>query len=320
MDLTSLERRFRMAPGTTCRLADHPTDLAESGLDRAGLAELKLEAKEVLEAQVRTLARAQELLWASDRRSVLVVLQGMDTAGKDGLIRSMLTGVNPQGCDVVSFKQPSDEELDHTFLWRCMKRTPERGRIAIFNRSHYEDVLVARVRPEVVEAARLPDGPRDEDFWNARYEDIVAFERHLARNGTLVLKFFLHLSKAEQRTRLLARLDDPAKHWKFSSGDLAERSRWDAYRDAYERAITATSTVEAPWFVVPADRKWVTRTLVAAIVAGSIEALGLEVPASDPGRAAELAEARRRLEAELESVGEDSEGSSSGGAPSGEGR
>ena len=300
MDLAALERRFRIAPGSAIRLEEHPTDLADGTFDREGLAALKREAKEVLEAEVRSLARAQELLWASDRRSVLVVLQGMDTAGKDGLIRSMLTGVNPQGCDVVSFKQPSDEELDHTFLWRCMKRTPERGRIAIFNRSHYEDVLVARVRLEVLAASRLPDGPRDESFWNARYEDIVAFERHLARNGTLVLKFLLHLSREEQRRRLLARLDDPTKHWKFSPADLAERSRWDEYRDAYERAIAATSTVEAPWFVVPADRKWATRTVVAAIVAGSIERLGLSMPASAPSRAAELAEARRRLEAEAD--------------------
>lgn len=301
MDLAALERRFRVSPGSGLRLDEHPTDLADGQLDREGLAELRREAREVLEDQVRSLSKAQELLWASDRRSVLVVLQGMDTAGKDGLIRSMLTGVNPQGCDVVSFKRPSEEELDHTFLWRCMKRTPERGRIAIFNRSHYEDVLVARVRPEVVEAARLPEGPRDESFWNARYEDIAAFERHLARNGTLVLKFFLHLSKEEQRKRLLARLEDPAKHWKFSSGDLAERGRWDAYRDAYERAIAATSTTDAPWFVVPADRKWVTRTLVAAIVAGSIEALGLGMPVADPARGEELAKARRSLEAEDES-------------------
>ncbi len=298
MDLAALEQRFLVEPGSRVRLDELQTDLADGRVALEGLAELKRESKDVLEAQVRALSMAQELLWASDRRSVLVVLQGMDTAGKDGLIRSMLTGVNPQGCDVVSFKQPSDEELDHTFLWRCMKRTPERGRIAIFNRSHYEDVLVARVRPEVLVTAKLPDGPRDESFWAARYEDIVAFERHLARNGTLVLKFFLHLSKEEQRKRLLARLENPAKHWKFSSGDLAERGRWEEYRDAYERAISATSTAEAPWFVVPADRKWVTRTVVAAIVAGSIGALGLEMPGTDPSRGAELADARRRLEDE----------------------
>lgn len=301
LDLASLDGRFRIHAGVSLRLDVHPTDLADATLDRAGLSDLKREAKEVLEAQVERLARSQERLWASDRRSVLIVLQGMDTAGKDGLIKAMLTGVNPQGCDVVSFKQPSEVELDHAFLWRCMGRTPGRGRIAIFNRSHYEDVLVARVRPKVLESARLPPGPRDERFWSDRYEDIVSFEKHLVRNGTLVLKFFLHISKEEQRRRLLARLEDPSKHWKFSSADLAERSRWDLYQDAYARAISATSTREAPWYVIPSDRKWATRTIVSAIVAGAIDELGLDMPAVDPGRAGELDEARRLLKAEASS-------------------
>ncbi len=218
----------------------------------------------------------------------------MDTAGKDGLIKHLFTGVNPQGCDVVSFKQPSAEELDHAFLWRCMKRTPERGRIAIFNRSHYEDVLVVRVRPELLQVSKLPDGPRDEAFWSRRYEDLNAFERHLESNGTLVLKFFLNISRNEQRKRLLARLDDPRKQWKFSAADLAERGRWDAYQDAYERAITATSTPWAPWNIVPADHKWVARAVVSAVVARAIAALGLREPRLDEAAIGRLDEARRR--------------------------
>ncbi|MGA1392809.1 MAG: PPK2 family polyphosphate kinase [Phycisphaerales bacterium] len=299
MDHDDLLRRFMVEPGNRLRLDDHdPAWCGEGEFGELRHDELKQRAREILAENVEALSKAQERLWADDRRAVLVVLQGMDTAGKDGLIKHLLTGVNPQGCDVVSFKQPSAEELDHTFLWRCMRRTPERGRIAIFNRSHYEDVLVVRVRPELLEAAKLPPGPRDAEFWARRYEDINAFERHLATNGTLVLKFFLNISREEQRRRLLARLEDPRKQWKFSAADLAERRRWDAYRDAYERAITATSTEWAPWHIVPADRKWVTRAVVSAVVAKAIGRLDLREPGLDAAAVERLREARRTLEAE----------------------
>lgn len=299
MNHEDLLRRFTVEPGSRFRLEDHdPGWTGEGEFGELGQDELKERAKALLARNVETLAKAQELLWADDTRAVLIVLQGMDTAGKDGLIKHLFTGVNPQGCDVVSFKQPSPEELDHAFLWRCMKRTPERGRIAIFNRSHYEDVLVVRVRPELLSASKLPDGPRDEAFWARRYEDLNAFERHLDANGTIVLKFFLNISRDEQRKRLLARLDDPRKQWKFSAADLAERGRWDAYQDAYRRAIQATSTPWAPWHIVPADHKWVARAVVSAIVARAIDALGLREPRLDEAAIERLEEARKALESE----------------------
>lgn len=299
MNHEDLLRRFTVEPGSRFRLEDHdPGWTGEGEFGELGQDELKERAKALLARNVETLAKAQELLWADDTRAVLIVLQGMDTAGKDGLIKHLFTGVNPQGCDVVSFKQPSPEELDHAFLWRCMKRTPERGRIAIFNRSHYEDVLVVRVRPELLSVSKLPDGPRDEAFWARRYEDLNAFERHLDANGTIVLKFFLNISRNEQRKRLLARLDDPRKQWKFSAADLAERGRWDAYQDAYRRAIQATSTPWAPWHIVPADHKWVARAVVSAIVARAIDALGLREPRLDEAAIERLEEARKALESE----------------------
>ena len=299
MNHEDLLRRFTVEPGSRFRLEDHdPGWTGEGEFGELGQDELKERAKALLARNVETLAKAQELLWADDTRAVLIVLQGMDTAGKDGLIKHLFTGVNPQGCDVVSFKQPSPEELDHAFLWRCMKRTPERGRIAIFNRSHYEDVLVVRVRPELLSASKLPDGPRDEAFWARRYEDLNAFERHLDANGTIVLKFFLNISRNEQRKRLLARLDDPRKQWKFSAADLAERGRWDAYQDAYRLAIQATSTPWAPWHIVPADHKWVARAVVSAIVARAIDALGLREPRLDEAAIERLEEARKALESE----------------------
>lgn len=299
MNHEDLLRRFTVEPGSRFRLEDHdPGWTGEGEFGELGQDELKERAKALLARNVETLAKAQELLWADDTRAVLIVLQGMDTAGKDGLIKHLFTGVNPQGCDVVSFKQPSPEELDHAFLWRCMKRTPERGRIAIFNRSHYEDVLVVRVRPELLSVSKLPDGPRDEGFWARRYEDLNAFERHLDANGTIVLKFFLNISRNEQRKRLLARLDDPRKQWKFSAADLAERGRWDAYQDAYRLAIQATSTPWAPWHIVPADHKWVARAVVSAIVARAIDALGLREPRLDEAAIERLEEARKALESE----------------------
>ncbi|MGH2571235.1 MAG: PPK2 family polyphosphate kinase, partial [bacterium] len=227
--------------------------------------------------------------------SVLVCLQAMDAAGKDGTIKHVMTGVNPQGVQVFAFKAPSPEELDHNFLWRYMRALPERGRIGIFNRSYYEDVLVVRVHPELLERQKLPPGKRGESFWRDRYEDINAFERHLVRNGTVILKFFLNVSKDEQKKRFLERLDNTEKHWKFSTADLAERAHWDEYVEAFEEALSATSTEWAPWYVVPADNKWVTRAVIADILTSSIRDLGLEAPKVSKEKKQELTAARKKL-------------------------
>ena len=262
--------------------------------------ELDKKAKKILEDGTNALADAQELLWASDSRAVLAVFQAMDAAGKDSTIKHVMSGVNPQGVKVVSFKQPSTEERDHPFLWRVWKAVPERGQIGIFNRSHYEEVLVVRVHPELLEGQRLPPGPRDEAFWAQRFEDINAFEQHLARNGTTIVKFFLHVSKEEQKRRFIRRLDHPEKLWKFSAGDVVERRHWDAYQSAYEEAITATSTDWAPWYVIPADHKPVMQAMVARVLVDVIIGLDLEWPTvSDDEREAGAA-ARRELEAEEE--------------------
>jgi PPK2 family polyphosphate:nucleotide phosphotransferase len=291
--------RYRVEPGGKVKLKQFDTGLVLTG-EHAKLAESKVKkrAAEILEQNRAALAAAQDLLYADDRYAVLVILQALDAAGKDGTIKHVFSGVNPQGCQVYSFKQPSKEELDHNFLWRYTTRLPERGRIGIFNRSYYEDVLVVKVHPEILEAGRLPPGDRDKAFWQARYDDINALERHLVRNGTRVLKFFLHVSKREQKKRLLKRLDDPEKNWKFSAADLAERQLWDEYMDAYEDALAATSTDEAPWYVIPADHKWVTRTVVADILVTAICALDLRYPAVPAGAKAELDAARAQLEAE----------------------
>jgi PPK2 family polyphosphate:nucleotide phosphotransferase len=257
--------------------------------------ELKARAIEYLGRNVAALAAAQENLYAADRHSVLIVLQAMDAAGKDGTIEHVMSGVNPQGCQVFAFKKPSSEELDHNFLWRYMKALPERGRIGIFNRSYYEDVLVVRVHPELLAAQRLPGASNTKAFWKGRYDDINRFERHLVRNGTLILKFFLNVSKDEQRARFVERLENPAKHWKFSFGDLEERRHWDDYQDAFERILRHTSTTWAPWWVIPADNKWVTRTLVAAITTQAITDLGDRPPALSADQTRHLDEARREL-------------------------
>jgi PPK2 family polyphosphate:nucleotide phosphotransferase len=229
-----------------------------------------------------------------------VVFQALDAAGKDSAIEHVMSGVNPQGVQVVSFKQPSSEELDHTFLWRIAKAVPERGRIGIFNRSHYEEVVALRVHPEWLDRQRLPAGDRGPGFWSDRYDDLNAFERHLVRNGTKLVKFFLHVSKAEQKRRFLARLDNPDRLWKFSAADVVERARWDEYMRAYEDAITATSTAWAPWYVIPADHKHVMQAMAAAIIVDSIQSLDLQWPTvSDHERAAN-ATARRELEAETD--------------------
>jgi PPK2 family polyphosphate:nucleotide phosphotransferase len=228
----------------------------------------------------------------------LVIFQPLDAAGKDSTIKHVMSGLNPQGCQVFSFKQPSTEELDHTFLWRCMVRLPERGRIGIFNRSYYEEVLVVRVHPELLDRQRLPPGKRGKSFWHDRYDDINAFERHLTRNGTLVVKFYLNVSKREQKERFLERIERPEKNWKFSAGDVAEREYGDDYRRAHEEAISATSTDWDPWYIVPADNKWATRAIVSDILSNAIAVLDLRYPQLDKAQQAELAEARRRLEHE----------------------
>lgn len=289
-------RQFRAPPGKKIRLADY--DPAWAGDDDVPKKQRKEVAKELLSQEVDALAEAQKLLYADDTWSLLIVLQAMDAAGKDGTIKHVMSGVNPQGCQVFSFKRPSEEELDHNFLWRCWKAVPERGRIGIFNRSYYEEVLVVRVHPEFLEAQRLPEQGFDDRFWQSRYDDINGFERHLTRNGTAIVKFFLHISKEEQRERFLARLEEPAKHWKFSAKDVAERAYWDDYMKAFEDAISATSTEWAPWYIIPADHKWVSRALVANIITTTIESLGLEFPKIDESKRAEIEAARRALEEE----------------------
>jgi PPK2 family polyphosphate:nucleotide phosphotransferase len=288
-----------VAPGTRAALAERDPGWT-GGSDYEGLShhDLKREAKAVLARDVERLSEAQELLWASDTRALLVVFQAMDAAGKDSAIEHVMSGVNPQGVQVFSFKQPSSEELDHDFLWRVARAAPERGRIGIFNRSHYEEVVALRVHPEWLAAQRLPSSPDETGFWDARYEDINTFERHLDRTGTKIVKFFLHVSKAEQKRRFIGRLDEPHKEWKFNAADVAERARWDDYMAAYDAALSATSTPWAPWHVIPADHKWLTQALVAAILVDTINALGLRWPeVSEAEHAANLA-ARAELEAE----------------------
>ncbi|MFO0950545.1 MAG: polyphosphate kinase 2 family protein [Isosphaeraceae bacterium] len=294
-----LIERLRVQAGKKVDLKDYKTGWAQTKeLKEAGKDLVKERAHEVLARSQEDLARAQEKLYADDRYSLLVIFQAMDAAGKDGTIKHVMSGVNPQGCQVYSFKKPSEQELHHDFLWRYTVCLPERGRIGIFNRSYYEDVLVVKVHPEILEAQRLPEGKRGKSFWEARYEDINALERHLTRNGTVVLKFFLHVSKAEQKKRFLDRLDRPEKNWKFSAADLHERRFWDDYMDAYEHALEATSTDWAPWYVVPADDKWATRAIVADVLCTTIAELPLAYPEPTEQARKELAEARRELEAE----------------------
>ena len=299
MNRKKLISQFRVAPGAEVDLKKFVTDWTESD-DAKHLAkdEIKDRALEILEKNRQELSKAQELLYASDTNSVLLIFQAMDAAGKDGTIRHVMSGVNPQGCQVFSFKRPSDEELDHNFLWRYWKALPERGRIGIFNRSYYEEVLVVKVHPEILERQKLPPGKRNDEFWQARYKDINNFEKHLVRNGTLILKFFLHVSKDEQKKRFLERLSNPDKHWKFSAADLAERAFWKDYRRAFEEAIAATSTKWAPWYVVPADRKYVARALVADIITTAIAGLDLEYPKLSDEQMKEIEAAREQLESE----------------------
>jgi PPK2 family polyphosphate:nucleotide phosphotransferase len=255
----------------------------------------KPRAKEALALGVQALADLQDRLYAQDRWAVLLIFQAMDAAGKDGAIKHVMSGINPQGCQVYSFKSPSSEDLDHDYLWRCIKCLPERGRIGIFNRSYYEETLVVRVHPEYLEKQKLPKERMHKRIWEERYEDISNFERYLDHNGVLVRKFFLHVSEKEQRQRFLARLDDPEKNWKFSANDAAERKHWDAYMDAYEDMIGNTASDHAPWYVVPADNKWFTRIVVAAAVIETLDSLDLKYPKVGPAQQKALAAAKKAL-------------------------
>jgi len=285
-----LVERYRIEKGKRFRLADvDPSDTGDLEAEDAD------RAKELLALGVEMLATLQDMLYAQNRWSVLLVFQAMDAAGKDGTIKHVMSGVNPQGVEVYSFKQPSAEDLDHDFLWRCLKWVPERGRIGIFNRSHYEEVLIARVHPEVLERQQLPPQLVTKKIWEERYESIRDFEHHLARNGTVILKFFLHVSKAEQKRRFLARLEAPEKNWKFSASDVRERGHWKAYQQAYQDAIRATAAPYAPWFVVPADHKWFTRLVVAAAVVEAMLGLGLHYPEVGREQHRALQAARREL-------------------------
>jgi PPK2 family polyphosphate:nucleotide phosphotransferase len=263
--------------------------------DTGGLSLEKDEAKSRLADDVARMAGLQDKLYAQDRRALLLVFQAMDAAGKDGTIKHVMSGLNPQGCQVYSFKVPSAEELDHDFLWRSWRCVPERGRIGIFNRSYYEEVLVVRIHPAILERQHLPPELVTKRIWQERFEDIAAFERYLARNGTTVLKFFLHVSKKEQKKRFLERLEMPDKNWKFSLADVEERGAWDDYQEAYEDAIRHTATPESPWYVVPADNKWFTRLVVGSAVIDALEAMNLAYPVVDDAKKAELAKVRASL-------------------------
>ena len=296
-----IANELRVEPGTKANLAGRDTAWSGDGeFDELSADELDAAAKSRLAEGIERLKDAQELLWASDAYAVLVVFQAMDAAGKDSTIKHVMSGVNPQGVHVVSFKQPSSEELDHTFLWRIAKAVPERGRIGIFNRSQYEEVVALRVHPEWLENQQLPAGDRGPDFWNARYDDLNAFEQHLDRNGVKVVKFFLHVSKAEQKRRFMKRLDNPDKLWKFSAGDVKVRRHWDDYMQAYEDAITATSTEWAPWYVLPADHKHAMQAMTAAVLVDTIEGLDLQWPTVSAEDRAANEQARQELEAESE--------------------
>jgi PPK2 family polyphosphate:nucleotide phosphotransferase len=284
---------YRIADGNKFKLKDiDPGDIGDLE------SEDKPMAKEVLALGVETLAELQQRLYADEHWSLLLMLQAIDAAGKDGAIKHVMSGVNPQGCEVHSFKVPSSEELAHDYLWRYMKRLPQRGRIGIFNRSYYEEVLVVRVHRELLDRQKLPTSVVNKSIWEERYQTFRNIERHLTRNGYVICKFFLHLSRKEQKKRFLERLDNPDKNWKFSAADLKERSYWNDYAKAYEEMIRATATDYAPWYVVPADNKWFSRLVVAAAIIAALGSLDLKYPEVDEAQKAELAAARATLEKE----------------------
>ena len=285
-----LARPYCIDDGKRFRLKDVDPD------DTAGFkSEAKSRAQEALQEGVQVLAKLQDVLYAQDRRAVLLIFQAMDAAGKDGAIKHVMSGVNPQGCQIFSFKAPTSEDLDHDYLWRCMKHLPERGRIGIFNRSYYEECLVVRVHEELLQGQKLPPELLSKRIWEERFHDIRAFERYLARNGVVIRKFFLHVSRGEQRKRFLERIDNPEKNWKFSPSDAKERKYWKDYMAAYEDMIRNTATKHAPWYVVPADNKWFTRIVVAAAVIDALDSLDLHYPTVDDAKRKELAAIRRAL-------------------------
>ncbi|HVR27188.1 MAG TPA: polyphosphate kinase 2 family protein [Candidatus Polarisedimenticolia bacterium] len=288
MKTAKLEKSYRVDDGKHFRLKEF--DPADTG-HWDSVEEAKLQ----LQKDIKRMEELQDKLYAQDRWSVLLIFQAMDAAGKDGTIKHVMSGVNPEGCQVHSFKAPSQAELQHDFLWRTTQALPERGHIGIFNRSYYEEVLVVRVHPPVLESQLVPPALTTKDIWKERFEDINCFERHMGRNGTVVRKFFLHLSKKEQKRRFLARLDEPEKHWKFSEGDIRERECWDDYQEAYEDMIRHTASKQAPWYVVPADNKWFTHLVVAAAIVQTLGELDLCYPKVDGGKLKEIAAARRML-------------------------
>jgi len=281
---------FRVDGSGTFHLKSHKTD-AKGGLDKEA-------AEKILDANRKRLNDFQEKLYAQDRWSMLLIFQGMDAAGKDSAIKSVFEGVNPQGCEVYSFKQPTAHELDHDFMWRCMVALPERGRIGIFNRSYYEECLVTRVHPELLAKERIPPRLVTRNIWRERFEDIAAIERYLSRNGTVILKFFLNISKEEQRERFLDRLEQPSKNWKFSMGDVTERARWSRYQAVYQDIVRHTSTPVAPWYVVPADHKWFARVVIISTIVAALERLDLKFPHADKESLREFKEVRAALEQE----------------------
>jgi PPK2 family polyphosphate:nucleotide phosphotransferase len=289
-NLRKFIKPYRITEGKNFKLKDiDPGDTGDFDKDD------KVRITETLEEGIKVLRTLQEKLYADDKWGVLLIFQAMDAAGKDGAIKHVFSGINPQGCQVTSFKSPSSEELDHDFLWRCTKNLPERGRIGIFNRSYYEEVLVVKVHPEFLAAQKLPAEVSDGNLWKKRYQDISQFEKYLHNNGILVLKFFLHVSKKEQKERFMERLDNPDKNWKFSTADVKERQHWDEYQEAYEEMIRNTASEHAPWFVVPADKKWYTRAVVAAAVIEAIDSLNPQFPKLDEKKLADLASARKAL-------------------------
>jgi PPK2 family polyphosphate:nucleotide phosphotransferase len=288
--LNPLVAPFRFDGSGEFHLKSHRTD-EKGGLD-------KDKAEKILDANRKRLSDFQEKLYAQDRWSLLLIFQGMDAAGKDSAIKSIFDGVNPQGCEVHSFKQPSPQELDHDFLWRCAVALPERGHIGIFNRSHYEECLVVRVHPDILAKEKIPPKLITRNIWRERFEDISAFERYLAHNGTVILKFFLNISKEEQRKRFLARLDEPSKNWKFSMADIAERALWGKYQAAYQEMVRHTSTALAPWYVVPADHKWFARVVIGSAIVSTLETLNLRFPRADKESLQEFKQVRKALLAE----------------------
>ncbi len=284
--------RFRVPEGEKLNLQDHSTDFT-------GDYTAKDDAVKDLKTNIKRLRKLQNVLYADDKQSLLIIFQAMDAAGKDGAIKHVMSGVNPQGTQVFSFKKPSSEELDHGYLWRCMKATPEKGRIGIFNRSYYEDVLVVRVHPQILQGSQLPeDIKNDPNIWEQRFEQISNFEKYLAENGVAVLKFFLNVSKEEQKNRFLARIDTPEKNWKFSTADMNERGYWDDYQKAYKEAIEATSTQKSPWYILPADHKWFTRLAVSEVIAQRLESMGLEYPQVSQEHIDRLQEAKKVLKSQ----------------------